>query len=176
MTLRKFPQCVRNSISPSEEIGALPLFGTNSAASEPEVDTVEIDADAPPLEVADHDGAILADVPGGVGDEEMRKPKVGCRPVLPTKAEVEEHFPLHLQYGLWCRHCRAVKGRFAPHLVEPPDREKLGVTLSADYAFMNSDEIEEDMRPSLIMYDDSKGAFWAAGVRWENGIREYHRA
>ena len=79
------------------------MFGTDSAALEPEVDTVEIDADAPPLEVADHDEAILADVPGGVGEEEMRKPKVGRRPVLPTKAEVEEHFPLHLQYRSWCR-------------------------------------------------------------------------
>ena len=61
-------------------------------------------------------------------------------------------------------HCRAGKGRLALHLVEPPDRKKLGVTFSADSAFMGSEEAEEDMQPSLIMYDDNKGAFWAAGV------------
>ena len=93
---------------------------------------MEIDDGAPSREVADHEEAMLADVPGGVGEEEMRKPKVGRRPVLPTKAEVEEHFPLHLHYRSWCRHCRAGKGRLAPHLVEPPDREELRVTFSAD--------------------------------------------
>lgn len=104
MTLRKVPQCVRNPISPIDGIGASPLFGTASAGLEPEVDTTEIDAYAPPLELADHDEAILADVIGGVGEEETRKPKVGRRRVLPTKAEVEEHFPLHFHYRSWCRH------------------------------------------------------------------------
>ena len=94
----------------------------------------------------------------------MRKPKVGRIPVLPAKAEVDDIFSLHLHCRSWCRHCRAGTGRLAPHLVEPPDREKLGVTFSADYAFMGSNEAEEGMQPSLIMYDDSKGASWAAGV------------
>ena len=85
----------------------------------------------------------------------MRQRKVGRMPVLPTKAEVDEHVPLHLHCRSWCRHCRAGKGRLAPHLVEPPDRTKLGVTFSVDYAFMGS---EEDMQPSLIMYGDDKGA------------------
>ena len=161
--MRKSPQCFRQSISPIEV--AVPSNGTDSAALEPEVGTLEIDGGAPSLEAADREQAMVPDVPGGVGEEEMRRPKVGRRPVLPTKAEVEEHFPLHLHYRSWCRHCRAGKGRLAPHLVEPPDREKLGITFSADYAFMNSDEVEEDMQPSLIMYDDSKGAFWAAGVQ-----------
>ena len=49
--------------------------------------------------------------------------------------------------------------------------KKLGVTFSADYAFMGSKEAEEDMQPSLIMYDDSKGAFRAAGVR-AKGVTE----
>ena len=92
----------------------------------------------------------------------MRKPRVGRRPILPTKAEVEDHYPLHLHYGDWCSDCRAGKGRLAPHLVELPNREKLGVTFSADYAFMGLEEAEEDMQPSLIMYDDQQGAFWAA--------------
>ena len=93
------------------------------------MDEAEIDGDAPPHEGAhqDHrDELGVADAPGEVGEEEIREPKFGRRPVLPTKAEVDEHVLLHLHYRSWCRHCRAGKGRLAPHLVEPPDREKLG--------------------------------------------------
>ena len=114
-----------------------------------------------------------ADLSKGVGEDEgeMRKPRVGRRPALPTKAEIEEHFPLHLHYRSWCRHCRAGKARLAPHLVEPANREKLGVTFSADYAFMTPEEADEQMQPSLIMYDDSKEAFWATWVR-SKGVSE----
>lgn len=135
---------------------------------------MEKDEAAPPHKVDGQElreEAEVPDVPGGIGAEEMRKTRVGRRPILWNKAEVEEHFPLHLQYRSWCRHCRAGKGRFAPHSVEPPDREKLGVTFSADYAFMSSEEAEEDMQPSLIMYDDHRGAFRAAGVR-ATGVNE----
>ena len=51
-----------------------------------------------------------------------------------------------------------------PHIVEPSDRERLGVAFSADYAFIGLEEAEEEMQHSLIMHDDHKGAFWAAGV------------
>ena len=52
----------------------------------------------------------------------------------------------------------------AQHHVEPSDPEKLGITVSADYAFMVSEEKEEGMQPSLVMLDDGKKAFWAIGV------------
>ena len=78
---------------------------------------------------------------------------------------MDELFPLHLQYRSWCKHCRAGKGRLAPHQVEAQDRDKLGVTFSADYAFMTLEEADEEMQPSLIMYDDRKGAFGATSVR-----------
>ena len=42
-------------------------------------------------------------------EEEMRKPRVGARPVQPARAEVAEHYPLHLNYKSWCDH--AVLGR-----------------------------------------------------------------
>ena len=45
------------------------------------------------------------------------------------------------------------------------------MTLSDGYAFMGSEEAEEEMQPSLIMYDDSKCAFWAVGVR-AKGVSE----
>ena len=77
------------------------LLGTASTTQDVEVDVMETNGDdAHPREVADQDqreelGEL--DVHGGVGDEEVRKSRVGWRPILPTKAEVLEHFPLHLQ-------------------------------------------------------------------------------
>ena len=99
--IEEVSQCVSCSVSPFDGTGASPWFGSASATLDGEVDATEIDGDAPALEVADHDERDepgMADVPGGVGEEEMRQPKVGRRPVLPTKAEVDEHFPLHLHY------------------------------------------------------------------------------
>ena len=46
-------------------------------------------------------------------EEEMRKPRVGLRPVQPTRAEVAEHYLLHLNYGVTTS--RAGKARLAPH-------------------------------------------------------------
>ena len=69
---------------------------------------------------------------------EMGRPRIGVRPVLPTKAEVAQHYPLHLEYPSLCDHCRAGKARLAPHICEPADRERRGITISCDYAFMGS--------------------------------------
>ena len=68
-------------------------------------------------------------VPVPDGQEEVRQPKVGRRPMAPTKAEVEEHYPLHLNYRSWCEHCRAGKSRQDPHLVEPHDRSRSARTM-----------------------------------------------
>ena len=97
-------------------------------------------------------------------EEDIRQPRVGRRPMAPTKAEVEEHLPLHLKYRSWCEHCWSGKGRQAPHIIEPHDRDKLGITLSADYAFLTPEDKEEHTKPSLVMYHDDKDAFWAIGV------------
>ena len=86
------------------------------------------------------------------------------RPVLPTKAEVEEHFPLHLNFRSWCEDCVAGKARLAQHIVQTSDRERLGVTIHMDYAFMTAEEAEESMQPTLVIYDDDKMSFWALGV------------
>ena len=42
---------------------------------------------------------------------EARKHQIARRPVLPTKAEIDEHYPLHLHYSSWCAHCFAGKAR-----------------------------------------------------------------
>ena len=102
--------------------------------------------------------------PAPEDQEEIRQPKIGRRPMAPTKAEIEEHYPLHLSYRSWCEHCRAGKARQDQHRVEPHDREKLGITFNADYAFLTPEEKEEDMQPSLVMFDDDKESFWAIGV------------
>ena len=71
---------------------------------------------------------------------EVRAPRVARRPFLPTKADIDEHYPLHLNYRSWCDHCVAGRARLAQHVVLPSDRERLGVTVHMDYAFMTAEE------------------------------------
>ena len=101
----------------------------------------------------------------------MRAPRVARRPVLPTKAEIAEHFPLHLNFRSWCEHCMAGKSRIAQHVVQPSDRERLGITVHMDYAFMVPEEAEVDMQPTLVIYDDDKKAMWALAVE-QKGVTE----
>ena len=37
-------------------------------------------------------------IPGPEDQEEICQPRIGRRPMAPTKAEIEEHYPLHLNY------------------------------------------------------------------------------
>ena len=104
-------------------------------------------------------------------DEEFRKPRVSRQPTAPTKAELEDHLPLHLNYRSWCKHCVAGKARLAQHSAAEAERERLGITMSADYAFMAAEEAEEGMMPTLVMYDDDKRSFWAIGVP-QKGVTE----
>ena len=166
MTYRN-PSCVNFPISPRNDIDVGPLLGTASGPHGLEAEKKEDrdEKNQEEVEVLERsEEEKEPDVAEDIGGEEMRRPRVGRRPVLPTKAEIEEHFPLHLHYRPWCKHCRAGKARLAPHIVDPSDRERLGITFSADFAFLGPEEAEEDMQPSLVMYDDDKKAFWAAGV------------
>ena len=101
-----------------------------------------------------------------VEDFEVRKHRTANKPILPTKSEIEEHFPLHLQYRSWCPHCVAGKARSNPHARRDDSSESMGVTWHADYAFMGGEynEEEDGMQASLIMYDDNKDSVWAVGV------------
>ena len=56
---------------------------------------------------------------------EVRKHVVASRPMLPTKAEIESHYPLHLQYRSWCKHCVAGKARAKQHAKKEEPREIL---------------------------------------------------
>ena len=42
---------------------------------------------------------------------EVRNYNVARRPMLLTKAEIDEHDPLHFNYRSWCAHCVAGKAR-----------------------------------------------------------------
>ena len=56
------------------------------------------------------------------------------------KADIEEHFPLHLNFRPWCAQCVAGKARLAQHMVQPSDRERFGVTVHMDYTFTTPEE------------------------------------
>ena len=98
---------------------------------------------------------------------DVRKHKTARRPLLPTNAEIDSHYPLHLNYRSWCKHCVAGKARSNQHMRnKDEDGVRLGITLNADYDFMSGehDEGEQGMQPALIMYDDDKDSFWAVGI------------
>ena len=98
-------------------------------------------------------------------ESEVRKPQIARRPYTPTRAEVDAHLPLHLEYRSWCPHCCAGKG-IAMHHKQNVDGHagELGATVSLDYCFMTPDEEEDDMRAILIGYDHQKSGFWALPV------------
>ena len=107
-------------------------------------------------------------------DFEVCSPKIARKPMLPTKAEVDAHYPSHLNYRSWCKHCVAGKARSSPHIrKDKEDEEKFGVAWNVDYAFMGGEynEAEESMQTSLVMYDDDKDSFWAIGTD-EKGANE----
>ncbi len=99
----------------------------------------------------------------GCVEFEVRKPRIARRPLLPTKAEVDEHYPLHLNYRSWCAHCVAGKARSNPHVQSKEDKEKLGVTWNIDYAFMSGEHNASVivLPPALIFYDDHTECFCA---------------
>ena len=97
-------------------------------------------------------------------DEEMRKPKPAARPYTPTRAEVYEHEVTHLPYRSWCKHCVYGRGVSSPH-VKPDKKEKIGITISMDYCFMNGEEDDDPSLPGvLIIWDDNHECLWALPV------------
>ena len=75
---------------------------------------------------------------GAEVEEEVRKPKPAARPYTTTRAEIYEHEVTHLPYRSWCRHCVHGRGVSSP-CVKPDYMEKIGITISIDYCFMNGE-------------------------------------
>ena len=95
--------------------------------------------------------------------EIARAPRIASQPYVPTKAEIEAHFPLHAEYRSWCRFCVEGKGTSRQHRSGDKE-ESLGVTISIDYCFMVPEESEEGMDAILVGYDDKKMGLWAMSV------------
>ena len=73
--------------------------------------------------------------------EKAHIPRTAGRPYTPSKAEVDAHFPLHLEYRSWCPHCKAGRGISMQHRYQPErDESHLGTTWSLDYCFMTAEE------------------------------------
>ena len=172
------PHCsvTRQTISPLRCNDAAPSYGASSSNQELTVSTSEATGEAPvaPAGGIDREGEVAAieTAEKDEGEGEVRKPGVGKTHLLPTKEELEEHYPLHLNYRSWCPHCRAGKSRLAPHLCKPSDREKIGITVHSDYVFLGpaeeeeeEEEEEEGRQPCLVVYDDDKNVFWAIGIK-----------
>ena len=104
-------------------------------------------------------------------EEEARRPRVCRRPLAPTKEMVEEHNRTHAEYRDWCPHCRAGKSTGLHHRQGDPAEEKLGVTISVDYAFRLKEEREDDLIPVLVAYDNVKKSVWTLEVE-EKGISD----
>ena len=56
--------------------------------------------------------------PAALGE---RLPKVGRRPNVPTRKEIDEHFPLHVHYRSWCPHCQAGRSTSKQHIGSQED-------------------------------------------------------
>ena len=98
--------------------------------------------DQPIVEEADEEAIDVA-----CEDDEARRPRIARRPLAPTKEMVEEHNRTHAEYRDWCPHCRAGKSTGLHHRQGDPDEEKLGVTVSVDFAFRLKEEQEDDLIP-----------------------------
>ena len=77
-------------------------------------------------------------------DSETRRPQVAKRPYTPTRAELEAHLPLHLEYRSWCPHCRAGRGISMQHRRDDQkESEDIGVTISLDCCFMTPEIVRK---------------------------------
>ena len=120
-----------------------------------------------------NDGKTEVSQSTNVEGEESRKPNIARRPLTPSKQEVEDHLPLHLEYRSWCPHCVAGKGISDQHRKNLGEKsEDLGVTISLDYCFMTAEEAEEDMRAILVCYDHNKSGFWVLPVEHKGAQEE----
>ena len=91
------------------------------------------------------------------------------RPLAPTKEMVEEHNRTHAEYRDWCPHCQAGKSTGLHHRRGDLEEEKVGVTISVDFAFRLKEEQEDDLIPVLVAYDNAKKSVWTLEVE-EKGI------
>ena len=83
---------------------------------------------------------------------EVRKHETTRRPLLPTRAEIDDPYPLHLHYRSWCKRCVAEKVRSSQHVQSKEEKVRFGIAWHADSAFMSGghNEGEHGMQPALV--------------------------
>ena len=64
-------------------------------------------------------------------------------PVMPTKAEREEHEKTHLPFRSWCRHCVRGRGKEMPH--RSSSEETVGPEMSFDFFFLGDEDGSKSM-------------------------------
>ena len=86
-----------------------------------------------------------------VGEESAPIVKVKS-PMMPTKAEIEEHESLgHVVYRNWCPVCIAARGIGQYHKPLPDEPENAVPTIVSDYCYMGQND--EKALPMLVIKD-----------------------
>ena len=95
--------------------------------------------------------------------DEERKPKIGRVPRTPTTQEWSEHMTHHSEFRDWCPFCVQGRGISYQHRRGKDEDEKIGITVSMDWTYLNSkdDENDESGPPTLVAYDSNTKAIWA---------------
>ena len=82
---------------------------------------------------------------------------------MPTKAEIDAHYPMHAEFRDWCRRCAEGKG-VSRHHEKGKEEEAIGVTISADDRFLAPEEFDEEMDAILVGYHREKMRLWTMAV------------
>ena len=87
-------------------------------------------------------------------------------PAEPTKAEIDDPYPLHLNSRSQCNESVAGQARSNQSVQSKEEKVRLGVAWMGDYAFMSGEhnEGEHGMQPALVLYDDDQDSVWAVGI------------
>ena len=75
-------------------------------------------------------------------EDEERKPRVARIPRAPIAQKRDDHMSHHAEFRDWCAWCCQGKGISHQHRQTSGEDEKLGITVSMDWTFMNSADDE----------------------------------
>ena len=83
-------------------------------------------------------------------------------PLNPTEQERFDHRILHWPYRSWCRACVLGRGKHTHHLKSKVPRGERGVpSISIDFIFLGTHDVEAKRNTILVMYDNETDAIWA---------------
>ena len=142
------------------------MGGIEGASAEGEFAVAE-DLAHPEPSAADEKAADEVDV----DNLDERQPRVGRRPYTPTRAEVEEHSPLHVHDWSWCPSCVAGRSTSKKHRSQAAYHEAMGKKMSVDYAFKIAEEADNKTVPVLGIRAQDKVALSPGGRSQRSWLR-----